>query len=115
MIKTQLQNPAVASNDANYRARRVTSDGTFTAVTTGSVFGTPGNRSSNLLLHKVGDASDAPVVLNESLGGIYDVVMSGGYLYIAGDRLGTINLSDPTLALHLDDSVLVYGNRTLVF
>jgi hypothetical protein len=98
---TQLQNPAVASSDASYRARRVTSDGTFTAVTTGSVFGTVGNRSANLLLHKVADASDAPQVLTESIGGIYDVVINGGYLYLVGDRLATINLADPTLGLHL--------------
>src|SRR5207244_10442662 len=45
-----------------------------------------------------------PTVVNGTIGPIQDAVINSGYLYLAGDRLGTINLSDPTLAMHLANS-----------
>jgi len=41
-------------------------------------------------------------VITSGVGGIYDMVINAGYLYIGGDRFATVNLADPTLAVHLD-------------
>src|SRR5207244_4284748 len=103
VIQTAVANTTTVS-DANYRARRVTSDGAFTAVTSGSAFGTGLPISNKFLLYQGANAAVTPTVVNGTIGPIQDAVINSGYLYLAGDRLATINLSDPTLAMHLANS-----------
>jgi hypothetical protein len=94
---TYIANPTTAANDTNYRSRRVSSDGTTTAVTTGSLFGNSTPRADRLLLYKSATPNDPPVVNGSGYGGITDLVINGGYMYVAGDRFATVNLADPNL------------------
>jgi hypothetical protein len=95
--KTWLANPSVASNDTNYRARRMTSDGVFTVAATGTTWGTGETLSDKLLFFPLPGSSDPVRVVNPGAGGLQDVKIVGGYLYFVGDRFGSINLSDPTM------------------
>ena len=99
--KKYLANPATVSNDQNYRARRVASDGNYTLVTTGSLWGAgaAGTRSGNMLLFRQPNASEPAQIVSSGVGGVYDVDINSGYAYVGGDRFGTINLAD--LSVHL--------------
>jgi len=106
----------VVANDAAYRARRISSSGAFTAVTTGAVWGTTTPIANKMLLFKQADVSATPTVITTGVGGIYDVAVSGGYAYLAGNRFGVINLNDPTFTTKLtsdlagDDGAVVVSN-----
>jgi hypothetical protein len=93
---TKVANQVVA-NDANYRARRVTSNGSMTFVSSGSTFGSGATTSSVLLLFKQPDATSPPQIVNSGVGAVNDVRINAGYLYYVGSRFGVINLSDPSL------------------
>ena len=73
-------------------------------MTSGSAFGTGLPTSNKFLLYQGANAAVTPTVVNGTIGPIQDAVINSGYLYLAGDRLATINLSDPTLAMHLANS-----------
>ena len=95
---THAANQSVASIEANYNARRLATDGSFTFASSGSTYATPLNTSSNLLLFRPGTAT---TVVPFSGGAVSDVEISGGFAFFAGDRLGTIQLSDPTFTTRL--------------
>jgi hypothetical protein len=95
---THAANQSVSGVDYNFNARRVASDGNFTFTSTGSYFATPLPTTTNLLLFRPGSAT---TVVPTSGGLVSDVEISGGFAFVGGDRLGTIQLSDPTLATKL--------------
>jgi hypothetical protein len=98
-ITTQLASPAAAS-DGNYRARRIGSDGRHSVVTSGSIWGTSEPVSAQLFIFPEPGSAEQPKLMNPGVGGIQDVQISRGYAFVVGDRLATINLSDPTFAPH---------------
>ncbi|HVS32818.1 MAG TPA: Ig-like domain-containing protein [Thermoanaerobaculia bacterium] len=92
----------VVLNDPGYRARRIASDGNVSVASTGSRSGSGlGSLSSRMYLFRQPDASEPPQIITTTAGGVQDVEISSGYLYIAGDRLGTINLTNPALTTNL--------------
>jgi hypothetical protein len=98
---THVANQVVV-NDPAYRARRIASDGNISVASSGSLFGSGlGSLSSRMYLFRQPDASEPPQIISTTAGGVHDVEISSGYLYIAGDRLGTINLTNPALTTNL--------------
>jgi len=106
-----LSNPAVASNDLNYRARRIASDGSVTVVGSGSLYGAAVPTSNKLLFFRQ-SAPGVPQVATFAGGGVQDVKVSAGWAYVTGDRLGTIDLSDPALTTHLATNSDPCGRET---
>ncbi|MEO8037027.1 MAG: hypothetical protein ABI837_21550, partial [Acidobacteriota bacterium] len=97
--KTYLANMVTGGTDS-YRARRTVSDGNYTVTTTGSLFG-GSPRADRVLLFPTASTTGVAQLVSSGVGGIQDVQISNGYLYMAGDRFGSINLADPAFTVHL--------------
>src|SRR5204863_6964171 len=87
---TALANQTVV--DVNFRARRVSTNGTVTLTTGGSVYAAAVPVTNKLLVWRQPDLTTAPQVITTGTGNVFDAVISGGWIYISGDRFGTINL-----------------------
>jgi hypothetical protein len=96
---TALANQSVV--DVNFRARRVSTNGTVTLTTGGSIWNSGVPATSKLLVYRTPDLSTTPQIITTGNGAVYDAVISGGTIYMSGDRFGTINLSDATNTTHL--------------
>lgn len=81
--------------DVAYLARRVSSDGTATLLTTGTIYGRNLGGSNRALLFRQPDASaPAEIVTLDALPNpVLDEVVAGGYGYVAGPSLAAINLT----------------------
>jgi hypothetical protein len=101
---SQIANPSVALNDTNFRARRVASDGTVSLVGTGSLWSSGTPASNKLILFAQPNATAAPQILTYNGGAVQDLDVRSGYAFVAGDRLGTINLTTLTQAFAADQS-----------
>ena len=104
-------NQSVSGVDQNFTARRIATDGSFTFASTGSSFATPLPTSTNLMLFRPGQPS---AVVPTSGGLVSDVEISGGFAYVGGDRLFTLQLSDPTLATKLPTGTNFSGSDVAV-
>jgi hypothetical protein len=96
-ITTHLANQIV-TGDSAFHARSMASDGSISVASGGSYansgFSTAATRG---FLFRQPNASEAPRVVDLGTGGVHDVEIGSGYLYVAGGRFGVVNLADPTL------------------
>jgi hypothetical protein len=95
---TRVANATLAG-DALYRSRRVASDGNITVASPGSFHATTLGASTRLMLFRQPNASEPPAVVSNVAGGVNDIEISNGHLYIASDRLSAISLSDPAFTV----------------
>lgn len=119
LVHSELATYVQALNDASFRARRVTTDGTRTIVSTGSTFaGVP--RADKILVYQQTSPTATPSLLavNTASGGIDQVVLKGDYAYTASNQIAAINLGASPVTITYgtnfggrENSIAVIGNR----